>query len=73
LLIKPIFFIIYNVFYKLIINAEIAQLVEHTTENRGVAGSSPALGTFFELKLKRANTRKLEISASADIGSWSVV
>jgi hypothetical protein len=25
--------------------AEVAQLVEHATENRGVAGSSPALGT----------------------------
>jgi hypothetical protein len=25
--------------------AEVAQLVEHTTENRGVAGSIPALGT----------------------------
>ena len=24
---------------------EVAQLVEHTTENRGVAGSIPALGT----------------------------
>ena len=25
---------------------EVAQLVEHTAENRGVAGSSPALATF---------------------------
>lgn len=25
--------------------AEVAQLVEHATENRGVAGSIPALGT----------------------------
>jgi hypothetical protein len=24
---------------------EVAQLVEHTTENRGVAGSNPALAT----------------------------
>ncbi len=26
--------------------AEVAQLVEHATENRGVAGSIPALGTY---------------------------
>jgi hypothetical protein len=27
-------------------HAEVAQLVEHSTENAGVAGSIPALGTF---------------------------
>jgi hypothetical protein len=26
-------------------SGEVAQLVEHTAENRGVAGSSPALAT----------------------------
>gem|GEM_PF-2218656 len=26
-------------------SAEVAQLVEHTTENRGVGGPSPPLGT----------------------------
>ena len=27
--------------------AEVAQLVEHSTENAGVTGSIPVLGTFF--------------------------
>jgi hypothetical protein len=31
--------------------AQIAQLVEHATENRSVAGSIPALGTIFLLSL----------------------
>ena len=29
------------------IHAKVAQLVEHSTENAGVAGSIPALGTFY--------------------------
>ena len=28
-------------------DAQVAQLVEHATENRSVAGSIPALGTIF--------------------------
>jgi hypothetical protein len=34
-------------------SAQIAQLVEHATENRSVAGSIPALGTSFLLKIKK--------------------
>ncbi len=34
-------------------NAEVAQLVEHATENRSVAGSTPALGIFLFLYFKR--------------------
>jgi hypothetical protein len=32
---------------------EVAQLVEHATENRGVAGSSPALAIAFCLQIRR--------------------
>jgi hypothetical protein len=31
---------------------EVAQLVEHTTENRGVAGSIPALAILFYLQIR---------------------
>ena len=51
--------ILYNLHCNLQFNAEIAQLVEHTTENRGVAGSSPALGTFCSLCKKE---RELSLS-----------
>ena len=30
--------------------AQVAQLVEHVTENHGVAGSIPALGTTYQMK-----------------------
>ena len=33
------------------IHAQVAQLVEHRTENPGVAGSSPALSTRFKLPI----------------------
>jgi hypothetical protein len=32
-----------------VLDAQIAQLVEHATENRSVAGSIPALGTIFSI------------------------
>ena len=38
-----------NCCFQIRIRAEVAQLVEHTTENRGVAGPSPALGTILKL------------------------
>ena len=34
--------------------AEVAQLVEHVTENHGVRGSIPRLGTSFDLVRKEA-------------------
>ena len=37
-------------------DAQVAQLVEHATENRSVAGSIPALGT---IEIKIHSTRRL--------------
>jgi hypothetical protein len=37
-------------------NAQVAQLVEHVTENHGVAGSIPALGT---IQIKRLGRSRL--------------
>ena len=40
-------------------HAQIAQLVEQRTENPRVAGSIPALGIFFFLKIKYADVAQL--------------
>lgn len=45
-------------------NARIAQLVEHTTENRGVGGSNPPSGTTFPNERKRLGTLLAFISKS---------
>ena len=38
---------------------EVAQLVEHTTENRGVAGSIPALAIAFQSQMRRPPRRRI--------------
>ena len=38
-------------------NAQVAQLVEHATENRSVGGSNPPLGTIFALSGRRPSAR----------------
>ena len=53
------------------VRAEIAQLVEHATENRGVASSNLALGTNFSVgtraevaQLVERNLAKVEVAGS---------
>ena len=43
--------------------AQVAQLVEHATENRSVGGSIPPLGTFFPKKFERLEAGPLRCIA----------
>ncbi len=50
-----------HVDYSSLISAEVAQSVEHTTENRSVGGSIPPLGTILFL----STTGKIEVRLSS--------
>src|SRR5678815_4675326 len=53
-------------------SAEVAQSVEHSTENAGVTGSIPVLGTIpLQLPASGFQRSALSLSASSRGGSWS--
>ena len=49
-------------------DAQVAQLVEHATENRSVGGSIPPLGTTLRLKATRGAAAQPGIGRSATTG-----
>ena len=49
------------------VRGEVAQLVEHTAENRGVAGSSPALATLYAL----ASATRARLGTASEPSAWT--